>query len=117
MDSLKFLLLVAIQLILFNCVFNSMNSCSSLGDNEPTNSTQCTKDRINLKEQEKCCFISANIDENTKKSACILLVDAKNETTIENAAKSLGYNSTYDCSSRLIIPANVIAFICLFLFY
>ncbi len=91
-----------------------MNSCGTVGDKQPLNTTDCTSPQKSLGDGEKCCYISALLA-GEPISACVILPYGANETSIKNAAERLGSNSTYSCHSNFAKISFILLLACIFL--
>jgi hypothetical protein len=110
MVSYKFIAAAVFGFVMISAVFSAgMNSCGTVGDNMPAKTSECNSDK-NLTAGAKCCYISAVAVNNTV-SACTLLPPGVNITVIQEAAKALGTNSTYDCNGSYLAVSTLIAFL------
>jgi hypothetical protein len=115
MVSYKFLATVVLGIAMVGMVFSAgMNSCGTVGDKMPAIKGDCNSDK-NITEGAKCCYINAKAA-GVSVSACTLLPKGVNITVIEEAAKALGTDATFDCKSNYVAVSTLLAFLFALLF-
>ncbi len=120
MVSYKFIAASVLGFVMISAVISAgLNSCGTTGDAMPAKSSDCLSDK-NLAEGAKCCYLSANLQtpstNTTTISVCTLLPKGVNETTIQEAAKALGNNSTWTCNASYMAVSTLLLFVLALMF-
>jgi hypothetical protein len=115
MVSYKFLAATVLGLALISAVTSGgMNTCGTVGDAMPANSSDCLSDQDIVK-GAKCCYMSAisrfPITNTTVESACALLPPGNSETIIKHIAENMGINGTYTCNSSYMAVSTLLLFV------